>query len=80
MARAVTGALGGRSGIAPRLYLRKLVAEVLDHVDEYEDFAPRSHYSLTLRTVELRDTEPNAASGTATAPASNAADVHLDLT
>ncbi|MFE7432502.1 BREX system ATP-binding protein BrxD [Streptomyces tendae] len=71
LARAVTGALGGKVGIAPRLYLRKLVADVLDRVDEFEDFDPRRHYSLTLRTAELSDTERNAAS--------SAADVPLDL-
>jgi hypothetical protein len=71
LAHAVTGALGGKVGIAPRLYLRKLVADVLDRVDEFEDFDPRRHYSLTLRTGELSDTERNAAS--------SAADVPLDL-
>ncbi|WP_369213855.1 BREX system ATP-binding protein BrxD [Streptomyces flavofungini] len=71
LAHAVTGALGGKVGIAPRLYLRKLVADVLDRVDEFEDFDPRKHYSLTLRSTELSDTERNAASG--------AADVPLDL-
>ncbi|WP_405888643.1 BREX system ATP-binding protein BrxD [Streptomyces sp. NBC_01136] len=71
LARAVTGALGGKVGIAPRLYLRKLVADVLDRIDEFEDFDPRSHYSLTLRAAELSDTERNAAS--------SAADIPLDL-
>ena len=36
----MTGSLGGRAGIAPRLYLRKLVADVLDRVDTFDDFAP----------------------------------------
>ncbi|GAA2347307.1 BREX system ATP-binding protein BrxD [Streptomyces cuspidosporus] len=71
LARAVTGALGGKVGIAPRLYLRKLVADVLDRIDEFEDFDPRKHYSLTLHTAELSDTERNAAS--------SAADIPLDL-
>ncbi|RRR80030.1 BREX system ATP-binding protein BrxD [Streptomyces sp. RP5T] len=79
LARAVTGALGGKVGIAPRLYLRKLVADVLDRLDEFEDFDPRRHYSLTLYTAELSGTERNAASGTATSPASSAADIPLDL-
>ncbi|MEU1594616.1 BREX system ATP-binding protein BrxD [Streptomyces sp. NPDC005708] len=75
LARAVTGALGGKVGIAPRLYLRKLIADVLDRIDEFADFDPRRHYALTLRAAELSDTERNAAAGTAT----GAADVPLDL-
>ncbi len=59
-ARAVTGTLGGRVGIAPRVYLKKLVADVLDRVDLYADFDPRAHYSLTLSRNELTDVEANA--------------------
>ncbi|MFD6324790.1 BREX system ATP-binding protein BrxD [Streptomyces sp. NPDC058442] len=75
LARAVTGALGGKVGIAPRLYLRKLIADVLDRIDEFADFDPRRHYALTLQATELSDTERNAAAG----PASGAADVPLEL-
>jgi len=71
LARAVTGSLGGRVGIAPRLYLRKLVADVLDRVDEFEDFDPRLHYALTLNSAELNETERSAATG--------AGDVELEL-
>lgn len=71
LARAVTGSLGGRVGIAPRLYLRKLVADVLDRVDEFADFDPRVHYALTLGGAELTETERNAAVG--------AGDIELDL-
>ncbi|WP_042366882.1 BREX system ATP-binding protein BrxD [Streptacidiphilus neutrinimicus] len=71
LAQAVTGALGGRVGIAPRLYLRKLVADVLDRVDEFEDFEPRRHYALTVRRGELDEAELNAAS--------SAGDVELEL-
>ncbi|WP_279329470.1 BREX system ATP-binding protein BrxD [Streptomyces sp. OS603R] len=60
LARAVTGSLGGKVGIAPRLYLRKLVADVLDRIDEFADFDPRLHYALTLRGSELTETERNA--------------------
>ncbi len=59
LARAVTGTLGGRVGIAPRVYLKKLVADVLDRVDLYADFDPRAHYSLTLARNELTDVEAN---------------------
>ncbi|MCX4485828.1 BREX system ATP-binding protein BrxD [Streptomyces anulatus] len=71
LARALTGSLGGKVGIAPRLYLRKLIADVLDRVDEFADFDPRVHYSLTLNSAELDETERNAALG--------AGDIELDL-
>jgi hypothetical protein len=59
-ARAVAGELGGRVGIAPRLFLKKLVAEVLDRVDLYADFDPRRDYALTVSATELTDVERNA--------------------
>ena len=49
LARAVTGGLGGQVGVAPRLFLKKLVADVLDRVDQFDDCDPRQHYALTLR-------------------------------
>ncbi|MER7164663.1 BREX system ATP-binding protein BrxD [Micromonospora sp. NPDC000207] len=61
LARAVTGALGGQVGVAPRVYLKKLVAEVFDRVDQFADWDPRRHHHLTLRTDELTDVERNAA-------------------
>ena len=41
LADAVTGALGGKVGVAPRVFLKKLVADVLDRVDQFPDFDPR---------------------------------------
>lgn len=61
LARAVTGALGGQVGVAPRVYLKKLVADVFDRVDQFADWDPRRHYELTLRADELTDVERNAA-------------------
>jgi len=55
------------------LYLRKLVQDVLDRVDEHADFDPRRHYRLTLARTELTDVERNAA-----APM-RAGDIELDL-
>lgn len=60
LAAAVTGSLGGRVGVAPRVFLKKLVADVLDRVDLYADFDPRRDYALTLRPDELSDVERNA--------------------
>nr|WP_317452589.1 BREX system ATP-binding protein BrxD [Streptomyces sp. CBMA29] len=71
LATAVTGGLGGKVGVAPRLFLRKLVADVLDRVDEHDEFDPRLHYALTVSRTELNDIERNAAAG--------ADDIELDL-
>lgn len=53
LAQAVTGNLGGRVGVAPRVFLKKLVGEVLDRVDQYPEFDPRIHYALTVADTEL---------------------------
>jgi hypothetical protein len=60
LASAVTGRLGGQAGIAPRIFLRKLVEQVLDRVDQFPDFDPRAHYALTLSGSELTEVERNA--------------------
>ena len=67
-------------GVAPRVFLRKLVADVLDRVAEFDDFDPRKHYKLTLSSAELTDTERNAAAfrRDSSSPIS-ADDVELDL-
>ncbi|GAA1843316.1 BREX system ATP-binding protein BrxD [Asanoa iriomotensis] len=62
LAAAVTGRLGGQVGVAPRVFLKKLVADVLDRVDQFDDFDPRQHYTLTVRGDELTEVERNAAS------------------
>ena len=71
LATAVTGELGGKVGVAPRVFLRKLVADVLDRVDEFPDFDPRRHYSLTITATELTEPERNAAT--------SADDIDLEL-
>lgn len=53
LARAMVGALGGKVGLAPRLYLKKLVGDVLDRIEQFPDFDPRKHLSLTLAGAEL---------------------------
>ena len=62
LARAVTGGLGGKVGVAPRLFLKKLVADILDRVDLHEDFEPYRHYTLTLAETEMSPAERAAAS------------------
>ena len=61
LASAVAGKLGGRVGIAPRMFLKKLVADVLDRIDQFPDFDPRQHYALTVSEGELTPVERNAA-------------------
>ena len=61
LAKAVAGRLGGRPTVAPRLFLRKLVTEVLDRVDQFPDFDPRIHYALTIDERELSPAERAAA-------------------
>jgi hypothetical protein len=72
LARAVTGRLGGRAGVAPRLFLKKLVADVLDRVDQFPDFDPRRHYAPTLDEREMTPAER------ATAAASSVDEIALE--
>ncbi len=60
LSRAVTGELGGKVGVAPRVFLKKLVADVLDRIDQFPEFDPRRHYSLTISDKELTEVERNA--------------------
>lgn len=60
LAEAVSGELGRRVGVAPRIFLKKLVADVLDRIDQFPDFDPRQHYRLTLVDSELTEVERNA--------------------
>jgi hypothetical protein len=68
-AASVAGELGGKVGIAPRLFLKKLV-DVLDKVDQFDDFDPREHYRIRISATELSEIERNAVS---------AGDIELEL-
>ena len=65
LADAVAGSLGGKVGIAPRIFLKKLVADVLDRVDQFDDFDPRRDYALTVSAGELSVVERAAHGGAA---------------
>lgn len=78
LATAVTGSLGGKVGIAPRVFLKKLVGDVLDRVDQFADFDPRRHYALTLNAEELSEVERNAAA-LRPPPAATPDDIDLEL-
>lgn len=64
LAEAVAGKLGGKIGIAPRIFLKKLVADVLDRIDQFEDFNPRDHYALTIHEAELSRVERQSVGAT----------------
>jgi hypothetical protein len=64
LAGAVAGKLGGRVGVAPRIFLKKLVADVLDRIDQFPDFDPRQHYALTLAEGEMTPIERAAMGAT----------------
>lgn len=63
LAGAVTGTLGGRVGVAPRLFLKKLVGDVIDRIDQFPDFDPRRDYALTIAESEARVEERAAMAG-----------------
>lgn len=63
LARATAGSLGGKVGIAPRIFLKKLVGDVLDRVDQFPEFDPRKHYAPTVGPTELTDPERAAVNG-----------------
>jgi len=61
LGEGVAGKIGGKVGIAPRIYLRKLVAGILDRVDLHHDFDPKQHYRLVLEASEMSPEEREAA-------------------
>lgn len=73
LADAVTGELGGKVGIAPRIFLKKWVCDLLDRINDYKDFDPRKDYRLTLHSEELTPQERNMTG------ASSVEDIPLDV-
>jgi len=60
IARAITGQLGDKVGIAPRLLLRRLI-DVLHPIEAHADFDPRKDYDLVLKASEMSAEEADAA-------------------
>ena len=60
LANAVAGKMGGKVGVSPRIFLKKLVSDVLDRIDQFADFDPRTHYALTISESELLPVERQA--------------------
>lgn len=73
LANAVAGKLGGKVGVAPRIFLKKLVGDILDRIDQFSDFHPREHYALTIDEAELTRVERQAFG------AADVNDIELDL-
>lgn len=73
LAQAVTGELGGKVGVAPRIFLKKLVGDILDRVEQFPEFDPRKDYKLTLIDAELTEVERN------TRAANSVDDIDIDL-
>ena len=76
LADAVAGSFGGAVAVAPRVFLKKLVGDVLDRVDLYEEFDPRRDYRLTVDRNELSEVERNLV---APPPAAAPDDVDIDV-
>jgi hypothetical protein len=57
LAGSIAGKLGGHAGVAPRLFLKKLVGDILDRVDQFPDFDPRRHYAPTIDEREMTPAE-----------------------
>jgi hypothetical protein len=74
LAAGVAGKLGGRTGVAPRIYLRKLVAGVLDRVDIFPDFEPSRDFKLVVEAHEMTPEERQARQ-----PGLSPDDIDLDL-
>lgn len=74
LAQAVAGKLGGRTGVAPRIYLKKLVGGILDRVDQYERFEPVRDFELIVGAEDLVSAEERAA-----AAGLSPDDIELDL-
>jgi len=61
LAIGVTGQLGKKTGVAPRIYLRKLVGDLLDKVDQFPDYDPRKDFKLVVDVAEMTAEERDAA-------------------
>ena len=55
------------------MFLKKLVGDVLDRVDQFPDFNPRADYRLTVSDSELTEIERNARAAT------SVDDIELDV-
>jgi len=62
LADTVAGRLGGKVGIAPRLYLRKLI-DIFDKIEQFPDFVPAEASTIVVAETELNADERSAVGG-----------------
>jgi len=73
LAGLIAGKLGGKVGLAPRIFLKKLVADILDKIDQCPEFDPGRDYSPSLVPSELNEAEKAAT------PAGSVDDVNIKV-
>lgn len=73
LADLIAGKLGGKVGVAPRIFLKKLVADILDRIDQFPDFDPGRDYSPSLAPSELNEAE------SAAVPAGSVDDINIKV-
>jgi hypothetical protein len=56
LVETVSGQFGGKVGVAPRIFVKKVV-DVLDLADANPEFVPRRDYPLRISAAELTDAE-----------------------
>jgi hypothetical protein len=79
LAATISGHLGGRVGIAPRLYLRSLV-DIIDRVEQFDDYRPPAASSAQVSAADLTDEERAATYLGKPAPAASIDDIDLSVT
>jgi hypothetical protein len=62
LAARVCSHFGGKARVAPRVFLKMLVSDVLQRIELFAEFDPRAHYAATVNAAELNATE-RAATG-----------------
>lgn len=57
LAHRIAGQLDDEVSVAPRLFLKKLVGDVLDPIELHADFDPKQHYEPMLQASEMTHVE-----------------------
>lgn len=79
LAATISGQLGGRVGVAPRLYLRTLV-DIIDRVEQFSDYVPPAASAAQLNPADLHEEERAASFLGKSAPAASIDDIDLSVT
>lgn len=61
LADGIAGHLGAKVGVPARIFLRKLVSDILDRVDLFDDFDPKRDYKTVVDAADLTPEERAAA-------------------